>query len=181
MSSLFILSGAPGTGKTTILREISQSGYKIVSEPARQILAEQRKIEGRGVPETDPGLFCKLILDRATATYIDHAGANELVFFDRGIPDVLAYLDHFKLDNGAALSAANEHRYNKHVFFTSPWRAIYTNDEERKMSFEDALVFSQLLAAHYTQLGYVLVDIPQGSPPERAAFVVNSTKDALTE
>jgi len=57
-----ILTGAMGAGKSTVLTALAQQGVACVPEPARRILSAQRAIGGRGVPETDPRLFCELML-----------------------------------------------------------------------------------------------------------------------
>jgi predicted ATPase len=45
----FVVTGAPGSGKTPILRELVRLGFLGVNEPAREILAEQRAIGGDGI------------------------------------------------------------------------------------------------------------------------------------
>ena len=42
--NFFILSGAPGSGKSTLLQNLKTEGFRVVPEPARQVLSEQRKI-----------------------------------------------------------------------------------------------------------------------------------------
>jgi len=65
----FVATGAPGSGKTPILRELVRFGFLGVNEPAREILAEQRAIGSNGVYDKDPQLFCDLMLERAIADY----------------------------------------------------------------------------------------------------------------
>ena len=57
MDFRFIITGAPGCGKTSILKELTQSGYEVANEPARQVLEEQRMINGDGVYDKNPLLF----------------------------------------------------------------------------------------------------------------------------
>jgi predicted ATPase len=70
--------------------------------------------------------------------------------------------------------AARTHRYNELVFITPSWSSIYTLDEERTMTLEAARVFGDQCRAVYSDLGYGVVDVPLGSPRERAEFVVNA-------
>jgi predicted ATPase len=51
MTKHIILTGAMGSGKSTVLSLLKQKGYRTIEEPARPILAEQRSIEDEGVPE----------------------------------------------------------------------------------------------------------------------------------
>ena len=69
----FILTGAPGGGKTAILSRIGDE-IRTIAEPAREILAEQRAIGGRGTPEQDPDLFVQLLLERSIQK---HAALSE--------------------------------------------------------------------------------------------------------
>ncbi|MEM7017285.1 MAG: AAA family ATPase, partial [Pseudomonadota bacterium] len=74
----FILTGAPGSGKSTLINTLRARGIQCIDEPARQILAEQRLINGEGVPEKkDPGLFIELMLSRTTQAYRSITSADE--------------------------------------------------------------------------------------------------------
>jgi predicted ATPase len=57
------------------------------------------------------------------------------------------------------------------VFFLEPWSDIYETDEERIMTFDNTVSFSEALRDVYEQSGYTLVDFPRGSVDDRAAFV----------
>ena len=63
------------------------------------------------------------------------------------------------------------YRYQHHVLFLEPWSDIYETDEERIMSFDDTVSFSETLRDVYERSGYILVDVPRGSVDDRAAFV----------
>ena len=63
-SALFILTGAPGSGKTAVLNRLRDQ-FTCVDEPAREILAEQRSTGGRGTWDQDPSLFVHLLLQRS--------------------------------------------------------------------------------------------------------------------
>ncbi len=52
-----IITGAPGTGKTTLIEALRNSGLRCMAEPAREVIAEQRAIDGQGVWERDTRLF----------------------------------------------------------------------------------------------------------------------------
>jgi predicted ATPase len=63
-SNLFILTGAPGSGKTAILARLGNE-VGCVDEPAREVLAEQRATGGRGTWDQDASLFVHLLLQRS--------------------------------------------------------------------------------------------------------------------
>ena len=62
-------------------------------------------------------------------------------------------------------------RYEPYVLFLEPWNDIYTTDEERIMSFDDSVSFSNTLRDVYRRSGYILVQVPQTSIDSRVTFV----------
>lgn len=172
MNQRYILTGAPGSGKTSILAELAKRGFSSIDEPARRVLAQQRLIEGEGVYDKNPFLFKELMLSRMLYDF-DGVNADEITFFDRGLPDLIAYRKCFNLDVGSELNASRLYRYNTIVFFAPAWEQIYSNDSERRLTFNASLVFEQDLREAYTELGYQLIDIPLLPLSERVSFIVN--------
>lgn len=172
MKHLYILTGPPGSGKSLILDELSKQGYEVICEPARAILAEQRLINGEGVYDKNPFLFKELMLSRTLNDYENARRKEDVVFFDRGIPDIIAYSKCFGLNIGAERRAADIHRYNPAVFFTPAWEDIYINDEERKLSFEQTKDFENDLKGIYRELNYRIINVPLTRVPERVNFIL---------
>jgi len=169
-----ILTGGMGVGKSTVLEQLATHDIQTVSEPARQILAEQREIGGDGLPERNETLFCDLLLSRSINLYTSMQQVRDPVIFDRGIPDVISYMNLFKLNADTAINAAQTFRYHASVFFLEPWQEIYTNDDERKMTYEEAVAFSNDVRKVYETLGYSIIDVPRLAPSERAQFILDS-------
>ena len=172
-----IITGAIGAGKTTVLKELNRLGYKTINEPAREIIAEQRAINGEGVYDREPRLFYELMLSRALFEYKQNHSVSDLVIFDRGIPDNIAYAKLFHIDSKAAENAARLYRYNQKVFFLPGWEKIYVTDEDRKMSFSEAKAFGQRVRELYINLSYTVIDVPFSHPEERAQFISNEIKN----
>lgn len=175
MSKNIILTGAMGSGKSTVLQLLKAQNCKVVPEPAREILAEQRSIGEEGIPEKNPKLFTQLLLSRAIYQYKQMHNTHHVVFFDRGIPDNIAYAKLFNLDYSPAYKAAEIYRYNVDVFVFPAWHEIYTPDDERKLSFEIAKSFGDDLQNIYQELGYNLIEVPYVSPEERTKFIIEKT------
>jgi predicted ATPase len=170
-NSAFILTGAPGVGKTSLLKELEKASFRCVSEPARIILAEQRAGKGEALPEKNPKLFCELLLQRSIQDYEKKWNHDGLVVFDRGVPDNIAYAACFGLDASPYLRIAKNYPYNRMAFLIPPWEEIYSTDDERKMNFRQVCEFHQLIRNAYTDLGYNLVEVPRCSIQERASFI----------
>src|SRR5580700_5429437 len=89
--NLFIVSGGPGCGKTTLLRELQKLGYDHAPEVARQIIQEQVNNGGTALPWQDRESYTQLILERSIESYLAHFPSAKATFADRGIPDTLCY------------------------------------------------------------------------------------------
>lgn len=174
-NNLFILTGPPGSGKSSLINAIKEKNITCVAEFARAIIAQQRAIEGNGLYDKDPLLFKELMLSRAINDFND-ANTKTTYLFDRGIPDLLAYSDCFNITRGAEIKAAELYMYNKIVFFAPSWKEIYSNDNDRKMTFAEAKIFGDNIKAAYKSLGYTLVDLPYTSIIDRANFIEETIK-----
>ena len=177
ISNLIVITGPPGSGKTTLLNNLRSRGFACVDEPARQVIASQRRTGGRGTSEQDPALFVQLMLEQALADYEAHRQADGPVFFDRGLPDLIAYADHFGLDTAPYVSAAQDYPYNPTIFFAPAWPDIFVQDAERTLSFDAAADFGDAVARAYRALNYRLADLPLDSAPVRADYVERHITD----
>jgi predicted ATPase len=173
---LWILTGAPGSGKTTILDELRGS-LSCVDEPARRVLAEQRAIGGVGIAERDPARFVELLLEVAVADHERPSLGDGPTLFDRGIPDCIAYAIHLGVDPGSAVRASDRYRYHDDVLILEPWEEIYVTDDERTMSFADTVAFHAVLEDAFDRSGYRRVTVPRGSPGDRTVFVQDRLRE----
>ena len=171
VDSLIILTGPFGSGKSTLLQHLRTLGFQGIEEPARPILAEQRRIKGTGLPDKDPRLFVDLMLSRMIGDYHRKETVSKRVFFDRGVPDMLAYAAVFGFDYPQGRNAANVYRYHRRVFFAPAWEQIYTTDEERTISYHGTRAFEDELRQVYQQYEYELIDLPCVPVEERAEFI----------
>ncbi len=169
MNTKIIITGTMGAGKSSVLK-LLKDDFSVIHECARTILAEQRSFLGHGVPEGNPNLFCELLLSRTLYQYKTQKD-NQLVIFDRGLPDIIAYASFFGLELTHYKKCAELNRYNNKVLLLEPWEEIYENDDERKMTFEQALDFHHTLTQIYTSLNYDLCIVPKCSIKERAEFI----------
>lgn len=174
-----ILTGAPGSGKSTVLRLLRELGATCVDEPARQIIAEQRSIGGSGVSDGSPLLFVELLLSRAILRYKDIDDTSGVMVFDRGVADNIAYAALYDLSFAHGWAAAEQYRSNSKVFFAPNWEDIYSTDEERTMSFEASAAMGDSLRSIYLKLGYEILDLPLSSPEARVKFMVDHAPQNL--
>lgn len=170
----YILTGGPGSGKTTTINKLNSLGYQIVPEVGRTIIKEQIAINGKGLPWEDKELYANLMLRDAVRDYISFYSNKEILFFDRGIPDILGYTQLINASQIAIYTdCSKEFRYNKTVFIFPPWLEIYSNDSERKQDFQEAIDTYNVMKQVYQLLDYKVIEVPRASITDRANFILN--------
>jgi len=171
---LVVITGGPGSGKTTLIGALKAAGFDTTVEAGRAIIQDQVAGGGSALPWRDPLAFAELMFDwemRSYRTARQHAGP---VFFDRGVPDVIGYLRLMRMAVPAHMTkAAETFRYRRRVYIAPPWRAIFTQDAERRQDFAEAERTYQALAETYVHLGYELVALPCVDVAERLRFVLD--------
>lgn len=172
---LYIITGGPGSGKSTLLKALGQHGLPCMPEAGRAIIQHQLFIGGTALPWADRNLFAELMLSWDIRSYNEALQLNTSVLFDRGIPDVMGYLRLCNLTVPPHVEkAAQTYRYHQRVFIAPPWQEIFTRDEERKQSFEEAQATYKSLTEAYLELGYELLPLPLASVEERVKFVLEN-------
>ena len=172
----YIITGGPGVGKTTLLRELENRNFTCVDETAREIIREQVLTSGQALPWKDSDLYLKLMFERSVEAFRKSEKQERgIIFFDRAIPDSLTYAEIIGSSQSESMEFyAWNFRYNPKVFFLQPWKEIYETDEERKQSWEEAVFSAKLNASVYQRFGYTIVEVPNVSVQERADFVLKN-------
>jgi predicted ATPase len=170
--NLYVLTGGPGAGKTTILAELQRRGFAGIPEVARQIIQEQVQSGGTALPWGDTARYAKLMLERSILSFREQMTASQITFCDRGIPDTVCYLRLIGHDDAEAVAASVAYRYAAKAFLAPAWAEIYATDSERKQSFEEAVRTCNLMRQVYEECGYEVVELPLVSPAERADFIL---------
>ena len=171
--NLFVLTGGPGAGKTTVLLELEKRGYRVAPEVARQIIQEQVCTGGTALPWADRKLYTGLMLARSIESYTARTPALQPTFSDRGIPDTLGYARLIGLEvDDAIRMACDRYRYAARVFLAPPWKEIYQTDTERKQDFAEAVRTYETIAKVYQECGFEIVELPRSEPSARAEFIL---------
>jgi predicted ATPase len=169
----FVLTGGPGSGKTTLIGALKARGYEAAPEAGRAVIRDQVASGGNALPWADRLLFAERML---AFDLHNHAEAREWsgpVFFDRGVPDVVGYLELCSLPVPPDIEkAARSYRYASRVFVLPPWLEIFGQDAERRQSFAEAERTYRAMVAVYLRLGYELVEVPYAPVNERAEYLL---------
>jgi predicted ATPase len=174
-----VITGGPSTGKTSLIERLGKEGFHCFPEVIRSMTLDAKNEAGLSYFTTnpiavvpDPLEFNRKIMDARMQHFKASTGmALPVVFFDRGIPDVLAYMDYFDQEYGPEfIDALESHRYDS-IFLLPMWQEIYTSDSERFERYEEALEIHKLLHQTYTRFGYRVVEVPKDTIERRVAFI----------
>ncbi|MGO4741378.1 AAA family ATPase [Bosea sp. 2KB_26] len=170
----FVITGGPGSGKSTLLDRLEKNGVPRSAEAGRGIIQDQLAIGGSALPWMDRELFAELMLSWEMRSHRQATQQHAIgrMLFDRGLPDIIGYLQVEGLSVPDHVRQASERlRYNTCVFIAPPWPEIYRQDAERKQDLDTAHRTYEAMIAVYTALGYDLVELPRTSIEDRAEFV----------
>jgi predicted ATPase len=162
-----VITGGPGTGKSTLLAALADEGFATFPEVARDILQAPGGMELRA---QCPAEFATAMLGaEQTAWFAAKPGWS---VYDRGFPDIAGFLELESITvSNAVGEACIDLRYSGPIFRAPPWRAIYSTDEERIQSWEQAVASDLAVCAAWRKYGYDLVDLPLAKVPDRVQFV----------
>jgi len=179
----FILTGAPGAGKTVILRQLELDGFSVVEEAATDVIALQQA-QGIDEPWTHPQ-FIDAVVDLQRRRQLRASGEpGDVQFHDRSAvctAALAAYLGHpvsealaFELER-----IRTEAIFQKRVFFIRNLGFI-TPTEARRISFEETLRFERIHEETYRDFGFEILSIEPGHLLDRVAAVEAAIPEVQT-
>ncbi|MEP6534458.1 MAG: AAA family ATPase [Bryobacteraceae bacterium] len=170
----FIITGAPGAGKTAILRQLELDGFSVVEEAATDVIAAEQS-QGRAEPWRDASFIDAIVrLQRDRLIRTSHQ-PDSVQFHDRSVVCTAALAVHLGYPFSPYLCSEleriqKEAIYQNRVFFIRNLGFI-TPTEARRISFKDALRFEKIHEETYRDFGFELVLVEQASVPERVSMI----------
>ena len=170
---LVILTGGPGTGKTSILNELKKDGYSCLAEMARKVISENTNKDITNWVKTHD--FNETVFNQMFARH--NQVNNHLAITDRSLIDTIAYMNLFQLEiPELMLDRIERVNYQKKAFLAPLWDEIYANDKERLENKEEALRIEKSIKETYKEFGFNLIEIPKLSVAERTNWLKNEIK-----
>ncbi len=166
-----MISGCSGGGKSTLLAALATRTYATVDEPGRRIVQEELAGSGAALPWVDGAAFARRAVAVAMADWEAARARPGWVFFDRGLVDAAAALQH-ATGEPALERVGARYRYHRRVFLTPPWPEIYGTDTERRHDLDAAVAEYERLEIAYASLGYDVLIVPRIAVAARADFVL---------
>jgi predicted ATPase len=170
----FIITGAPGAGKTAILRQLELDGFSVVEEAATDVIAAAHA-QGTAEPWRHPSFLdtiARLQRDRQIrASY----QPDEVQFHDRCVVCTAALAVYLGYPFSPFLAAElervkKEAIYQNRVFFIRNLGFI-TPTEARRISFEETVRFEKTHEETYRDFGFELIPVEPGSVAERVSTI----------
>jgi predicted ATPase len=175
----YILTGTPGSGKTSILHELKSQGFRVVEEAATGVIAREQR-GGNLEPHLRPD-FIDAIVRLQKQRQLEAAMApSDPQWYDRSPVCTLALSRYLGYPPSACLleeiaRIERERIYQKQVFFIENL-GFCQPSEARRITFEESLVFEQIHEETYLSLGYDLIKIAPEALSERVHHIMEWTR-----
>ncbi len=172
---IIVITGGPGTGKTTLLNGLKTKGFCCYPEISRAITLEAQKEGIEQLFLQKPLLFSELLLKGRKEQFENaHKETDSIVFIDRGLPDILGYMDYIGDSYPDYFEKSCQEATYSQVFSLPPWKEIYESDEARYENYEQAENIHQKIVGSYKKFNYNPIEVPKDTVENRIRFILQS-------
>ena len=167
-----VLTGAPGSGKTSISQSLHSYGFSIIPEMSR-IVIEDALEKGFSIQEImqNPELLTNSILAR-NYYRATNLSPDELFIWDTGLLDSAAFYNVAGIDYQCRLGFLNAYRYKSVIFLEMLPQDVLGKDQARPQDVVLRNRIDKALRSIYSQLGYSLAIVPISEIESRTKQVV---------
>ena len=170
----FIVTGAPGAGKTAIIRQLELDGFGVVEEAATDIIAAAQA-QGTLQPWLQPSFIDAIANLQRDRQILATCQPDNVQFHDRSAVCTAALAIYLGYPFPPVLASElervkKEAIYQHRVFFIRNLGFI-TPTEARRISFEETVRFEKIHEETYRDFGFELVSVEPGSLVERVSII----------
>ena len=174
MTQWVVITGPPSSGKTTLVNALKAKGYIVSSEVAREII-QYTLSPGhlkKCLPRDSLALQREIL---AVTLKREHSlSLDQEIFFDRGVPDSIAYFEFHGFNPKDAIRSSQFRRY-KRIYYCEGLPV--EKDGVRLENDRVAQEIGELIIKAYTSLNYEIVFLPVVSVEERLTLVLKDLKN----
>ena len=166
-----VITGAPSSGKTSVISELAQRGFAIQDEVARELI--ERGLSG-GRTLADIRQDAKSLQTRILEVTLAREmvlDTKATIFLDRGLPDSITYFRLAGLDGFEARVASYLFEYRAVFIFD---RLPVVKDAVRTEDEKLANKIDGMLEEDYRSIGYIPIRVPVMPIAQRADFVLEN-------
>jgi predicted ATPase len=169
MRRVYVITGGPCVGKTTLINALAADGFPVLHEVARKIIDAETLKGSNILPWSDKIGFQRRVFESQLEQERKLSGG--IIFLDRGLHDGFAY---YKLYGWTIppefIQIAKTHRYSG--VFQLDRSAEYQQDTRRREDYKTAKQIDLLLEDTYTEFNHKPLKIPFFSVDERKKIVL---------
>ncbi|CEG55877.1 AAA family ATPase [Legionella fallonii] len=165
----YVITGAPSSGKTTLINHLAAAGYTIAPEVAREYI---EKLLANNYTLDDLHHYNHQLQRGILANVLKRERRlqrNQLIFFDRGATDSLGYFHYYHLNTTQIMNAFQHAQYKK-IFYCHQLPIVY--DAVRVEDQLSAKRIGELIFEAYATLGYQLIELPAIPVEQRIKIII---------
>ena len=179
----FILTGGPGSGKTSIAVALERRGEVVVHEAAKDIIYYFRGL-GDVAPWAREDFQTELVRLQAHREAAVNVSERGRFFMERSRLDSVAYCAHrgrpLSDQLSRLLEQIDDSRYARTVFLIAGSGSI-ENTHYRNETHDEARQIERKLREVYAARGFKLIDVPYGPLEDRVAFILERVNQQSCE
>ena len=166
----YIVTGAPGAGKTAVIRQLEFDGFSVVEEAATDVIALWQA-KGIVEPWTHPEFIDAVVNLQRTRERRADCATDLVQFHDRSVVCTAALADYLGFARSQNLQrelhrVATEGVFDRRVFFLKNLGFV-TPTDARRITYEETVRFELIHEQTYRDIGFDITLIDRGSLSER--------------